>query len=81
MYHLVETVQIEGMFGFIRSVPYTLLSNNVIEIEDACLSYADNTIANATIKIRYVQNPSLVVDTESFKVQIEDRDRQTLALT
>ena len=79
--HLVETVQIEGMFGFIRSAPYTLLENNVIEIEEACLSYADNSIANATVKIKYVQNPGLIADTQSFKIQVQDKLRRTMAVT
>ena len=69
------------MFGFIRSVPFTLLSNNVIEIKDACLSYADNSFADATIKIMYVKNPRLVADTQSFKIQIENRAGKTVAVT
>ena len=81
LHHLVEEVQIQGMFGFIRSVPYTLLANNVVKIYDACLSYADNSFADATIKIKYLQNPAVVTDTQSFEIQITDKDERTVALT
>ena len=61
------------MFGFIRDVPFNLLQNNVIAIEDACPTYTDNVVANATINIQYVQNPEVVADTQSFKILVYDR--------
>ena len=79
LYHLVETVRLEGMFGFIRHVPFSLLSNNVIVIEDACLDYTDNSIANATINVQYVQNPEVVADTQSFKILVYDRLKNVIA--
>ena len=79
LYHLVETVQLEGMFGFIREVPFSLLPNNVIAIEDACPSYTDNSFSNATINIQHVQNPEVVADTQSFKILVYDRLKNVIA--
>ena len=63
IYHLIDTVQVEGIFGFIRNAPFSILPNNVLEITDSCVSYIDNQLGNATIKIQYVQNPNVVADT------------------
>ena len=68
------------MFGFIRELPFKVGSGNLIEIEDACLSYTENYI-EAKIKISNVVNPSSVRDTSSFIIKVMDKDKMVLAET
>ena len=42
LYQEIKTVQVYGMFGFIRSLPFSVESNNIVEIRDACSSYTEN---------------------------------------
>ena len=50
VYQQVTVIEAYGMFGFIRELPFKVGSGNLIEIEDACLSYTENYV-EAKIKI------------------------------
>lgn len=71
VYQEVSKVQVYGMFGFIRSLPFTVRAPSTIEIRDACLSYTENYI-EAKIRIKHVVNPSSVRDTEPFIILVHD---------
>lgn len=68
------------MFGFIRSLPFSVLAQQTIEIKDACLSYTENQI-EAKIRIKSVVNPSSVRDTDPFRITVLDANRLILAQT
>jgi len=68
-YQEMTEVQVYGMFGFIRSLPFTVKSNNVVEIRDACTSYTENYIW-AKLRIKSVVNPSSVRQTSPFSIRV-----------
>ena len=68
-YQEMTAVQVYGMFGFIRSLPFTVKSNNLVEIRDACTSYTDNSIS-AKLRIKSVVNPSSVRQTSPFVIKV-----------
>ena len=80
VYQEVSQVQVYGMFGFIRSVPYTVRSPSTIEIRDACLSYTANYI-EAKIRIKHVVNPSSVRDTGPFYIRAYAQTGELIAET
>ena len=73
-------MQVYGMFGFIRSLPYTVRSPSTIEIRDACLSYTANYI-EAKIRIKHVVNPSSVRDTGPFYIRAYAQTGELIAET
>ena len=80
VYQQVSQIQVYGMFGFIRNLPFTVKALSIIEIRDACLSYIENHI-EAKIRIKSVINPNAVRDTESFRIEVHDSSGNLLAQT
>ena len=72
-------VYLQGLFGSLRSVPFSFTAEHQIEIQDACPTHniVDDSIGS--IKLKYVQNPDTVRPTESFVVKISDEDGNILA--
>ena len=80
LYQEMSAVQVYGMFGFIKSLPFTVKSNNLVEIRDACTSYTDHSIA-AKLRIKSVVNPSSVRQTSPFLIKVHSASNQLLAQT
>lgn len=66
-----EKVQVFGMFGVFRQLPFTVMKNNVVEVRGACGGYTDNQL-NATLKVKYLRNPSTIRKTGTFNLQVKN---------
>ena len=76
---LVGNVYAYGMFGFMRSLPFTV-ANSTLTVRDACTSYSENSL-RAKIRIANVVNPSSVRETSAFTVTVFDSAARPLAQT
>jgi len=70
-----------GMFGQIRSLPFKFVSDSLIEVEDACNTHAPLNDKVASLKLKYLQNPDSVRETESFSFSVQDSSRRLLLQT
>lgn len=80
LYQEMTDVQVYGMFGFIRSLPFAVQANNMVEIRDACTSYTENQLW-AKVRIRSVVNPSSVRETSQFVIKVQNSSRKVIAQT
>ena len=76
----MTTVQVYGMFGFMRSLPFYVRAKNLVEIKDACLNYVQSDV-RGKIRISYVVNPSTIRETEPFFLHVLDQKGNMLAST
>lgn len=68
------------MFGNIRSLPFSVLANNMVEIRDACTSYTENQLW-AKVRLRSVVNPSSVRTTYPFVIKVKNKAKIVIAQT
>ena len=85
LYENLNYIYAYGMFGAMKSLPFTLEqedggSSNIIVIKDACNSFLIND-SKGTLKIKYLKNPDSVRDTDPFSILIADAVGNTLAQT
>lgn len=68
------------MFGSLRSLPFTFSDgNSQITIRDACPTHGILNDAVGILKLKYLENPDTVRSTESFRVDLLDKDGNLLA--
>ena len=77
----LKSIQAYGAFGFMRTLPFEIRPQNLIEIKDACLNFINANHLKAKLRINYLINPSTVRDTEPFAIQILDLNGNTLAVS
>ena len=61
-----------------RSLPFTVRPQNLLEIRDACPTYLENDL-RGKIRISYVLNPSTVRETGTFSQYVLDTNGNMVA--